>query len=241
MSQLLQVATRSGAVATLDGGGAPSRVDQGIPYDGLSVAADLSGVVDHHHQGLPFTAVGRLAVTSSPPLYYGSGAAPMSNGRLCMVDSSIDHYSAGIPYTSAGLVATTGLDPNGVVITTQPEDWFGLENATAIFTYTAVSGDLSLITYIWEEETAPGVWTLVVDGGQISGATTDTLSIATVTLANDQGRIFRGTATNDTNSQTTVSVSINITGGTFFIIAENGDQIITQVGTTEPTVTEDSV
>lgn len=120
MSQLLQIATRRNAEAidVADGFGVPLYFDQGIPYDEieggqLGVATQLAGVIDHYHQGLPFTAQGRLAVTNDKPVeYYGSGAAPFDAGGLLVLGSTvIDHYSAGIPYTADGQIAVNVLVP----------------------------------------------------------------------------------------------------------------------------------
>ena len=57
MSQLLQVATRSGTLPTVDGAAAPAYNDQGIPYDATGVAVATVGAIAYWHQGLPFVAV----------------------------------------------------------------------------------------------------------------------------------------------------------------------------------------
>jgi len=111
MSALLQVATRNGVLPAVDGVAAPLYVAGGIPYDATGVAVDLTGVIDHYHQGLPFTANGRLCVVQTAPAYYGSGAAPFLNERLTMDTTGIDHYSSSIPYTIAGGIAVEGLAP----------------------------------------------------------------------------------------------------------------------------------
>jgi hypothetical protein len=118
------------------------------------------------------------------------------------------------------------ISPDGVRITDQPDNWSGLENATATFTVVATSGDASPMTYQWQEYVAG--WSNISDGGSVSGATTDTLSIATVQLA-DNGRRFRCAVTNDYNTIYSQSARIIITGATWFIITE---------GTGERTITE---
>ena len=113
MSQLLQIATRGGQLIALSGATAPSFIDQGIPYvddEGvIKVAVEIAGVIDHHHQGLPFTAAGRLAVTNDKPVvYYGSGGAPFdATGLLVFGSGPIDHFSAGIAYTVQGQISTS--------------------------------------------------------------------------------------------------------------------------------------
>jgi hypothetical protein len=235
------------SIPTLDGVSAPQYVDQGIPYDNGNVAVDLSSAINHHHQGLPFTAAGRLAVTQDAPDYYGSGAAPFNAGRLCMLDANIDHYASGIPYVAASNIATIGLDPNGVVITQQPTSWFGVETATTdTFLTIASSGDASAMTFVWEELIV-ATWTPVVIGARPSGSTgsivasaTQSEYVVTNVQFGDNAQQFRCTVTNDTNSRTSVIVTLNVTGGTFFIVTENGDQVITAVGASEPIVTEES-
>jgi hypothetical protein len=112
MSQLLQIATRGGGpIPVVDGAIAPDHFDQGIPYDRVEgankVAVDVGGVITHHHQGLPFTAAGRIALDNGKPIsYWGSGAAPFSSLFLLSGGvGAITHYSAGIPYTAAAQIA----------------------------------------------------------------------------------------------------------------------------------------
>lgn len=105
MSQLLQVATRKGNVSIF--AGPPVFFDQGIPYADIDqIAIAPSGVIDHYHQGLPFTSTGELAaVVGVAVVRFGSGGAPFSaTGHLCFGTGAIDHYSAGIPYTVNGQI-----------------------------------------------------------------------------------------------------------------------------------------
>ncbi len=105
MSQLLQVATRSGVI-TIEALN-PATFDQGIPYTASgAVAYENLGGIDHHHQGLPFTAASRLAgvlngvVDSIQP-----GGIPITvNGHIVFGTGAIDHYSAGIPYTATSQI-----------------------------------------------------------------------------------------------------------------------------------------
>ncbi len=106
MSQLLQVATRAGGVFTvLSGNTPPDFFDQGIPYvndEGvIKLAVEVAGPIHHYHQGLPFTAEGRLAATTDKPVVYFSSGAPFDDeGFLCFGSLAFDHTSAGIPYTA---------------------------------------------------------------------------------------------------------------------------------------------
>ncbi len=111
MSQLLQVATRGGTISILDGAGAPDFYDQGIPYDfdeGINkVAVTIAGIIDHYYQGIPFTAVGRLAASSDKPVgFFGSGAAPFEDVTEFLIFGSgaTANFSAGIPYTADGQI-----------------------------------------------------------------------------------------------------------------------------------------
>ena len=112
MSQLLQIATRSGGFVLLDGVTAPDYFDQGIPFvddEGVTkLAGQIGGVIDHYHQGLPFTAVGRLAITNDKAVgRIAPGGAPFEavSELLVFGSSGVDHYSHGIPYTATNQLA----------------------------------------------------------------------------------------------------------------------------------------
>ena len=80
---------------------------QGLPYIGDAVAVDLSAAVTHHHQGLPFTADGKLAAVVAAPDYFGSGAAPFTSaGRLAVSSNAASKYLAGVTFDASGSVAT---------------------------------------------------------------------------------------------------------------------------------------
>lgn len=120
MSQLLQVATRSGSMPILDGVGSPDYFDQGIPYDldegVVRLAVTIAGVIDHYHQGLPFTAVGRLAISTDKPVgRIAPGGAPFEDIAEVIVFGSgaVHHFSAGIPYTVEDQLSVSEFDPEG--------------------------------------------------------------------------------------------------------------------------------
>lgn len=252
MSQLLQVPAKGG-LNVLDGSLAPAFFDQGLPYENVdNLAVDLSNPVDHWHQGLPFTAAGRLAVTQNAPAYYGSGAAPFSASKLCMLDAPVtDYLPGGVGITSTGQVAAAGLNPDGVFIITQPNDWTGTEGDTATFTVEATSGDGSSLTYQWEEFIT-GSWTTMTDsppprpsGSNQSGTSAGNVASSTLTITNvqfgDNGAQFRCRINNSQGDRFTVTVTLTVTGGTFFVTTEDGDLVITQIVTdTEEVITEDS-
>lgn len=110
MSQLLQVPAREGLNA-LNGSSAPALFHAGLPYvDADTLAVDLAGAIVYHHQGLPFTAEGRLAATQDPPTDYGPGAAPLAAGRLCMLDAPVAEFiPGGVGVTAGGQVAASGV------------------------------------------------------------------------------------------------------------------------------------
>jgi hypothetical protein len=117
MSQLLASTIRGqklGALSYVDGTSAPTYFSNGLPYenDG-SVAVAVDGVIDHYHQGLPFTAYGRLVVTlSGPPTRFGGGAAPFSASGQLVLGSDVTHYSGGIPFTATSAInSITGAPP----------------------------------------------------------------------------------------------------------------------------------
>lgn len=234
MSQLLQVATRSGALPTVDGVAAPDHFDQGIPYDTTGVAVDSVSAIDHHHQGLPFTAAGRLAVEQAAPVRYGSGATPFTaSGRIAMDTSPVDHFSAGIPYNAAGGIAVTGLAPFlGVTIITQPVSLVVDQPDPAVFFVEASSGDATPLTYQWQIFT--GTWMDLI------GETTDTLTIDPSNPTDDGS--YRCEVSNDTGTTitNTVTLLVNPVGGeTFFMLTELGDRMLTE-DTSDFMITEDA-
>ena len=108
MSQLLQVATRTGVIPAVDGTAAPEYVDQGVPYDGGGLLAiDTVTPSSYYHQGLPFTPNGRLHATANAPTYFGSGAAPFVGSILSMQALAVDHVNVGIPFTAVSAVSRT--------------------------------------------------------------------------------------------------------------------------------------
>lgn len=134
------------------------------------------------------------------------------------------------------------LSPDGVRITDQPDDWFGAEGATATFTVVAISGNLSPLSYQWQEYATGVGWQNTTDGGTLSGSVTDTLTI-TPTVIGDNGRRFRVAVTNSFNAINSQDATLTITSATFFIMTEAGDQIFAEatIGTgNDETVSEDS-
>ena len=105
MSQLLISAPKdadTGAILVVVGTAAPDHFSCGIPYDSAGMAVDDSSPITNYSMGLPFTANGRLAVSSGATTYYNSGAAPFdASGALVMQNGTVDHVATGIPYLAA--------------------------------------------------------------------------------------------------------------------------------------------
>jgi len=112
MSQLLHILGTEGGIRLVPSSAKPTRTTQGLPTDpagGLpGLAIDLTGAITHHHQGLPFTAQGRLAaeLAAGVPAYFGSGAAPFSaTGRLLFSsDPAIASHIARVPFAADGRI-----------------------------------------------------------------------------------------------------------------------------------------
>lgn len=121
------------------------------------------------------------------------------------------------------------LSPDGVRITDQPDDWFGAEGEPATFTVVATSGNASPLSYQWQEYTVGVGWQDTTDAGTLSGSITDTLTINPTVIA-DNGRRFRVRVTNSFNNINSQEASLNITGATFFIMTEEGNQIFAEAG-----------
>lgn len=78
------------------------------------------------------------------------------------------------------------LQDRAIVILTQPSNFVGVATTTATFSVTAISnppGDDSLLTYQWQFNTGSGSYSNLSNGGDISGATSATVSIANTNAA----------------------------------------------------------
>lgn len=126
-------------------------------------------------------------------------------------------------WTNGGVVS-----PDGVRITQQPVRYSGLEGTDAVFTVAATSGNASPLSYQWQENVS-GVWGDIADGGQISGATTTTLTVTSIQVV-DNNRRFRVRVTNSYNSINSNSADIRLTGATWFILDEVGNRLIDEPG-----------
>lgn len=106
MSALLQTFA-DGTVAYRNGTGVPTGFTNGLPVDTGALAVDGATAIDHHHQGLPYTANGRLAVSIGGSVsFYNHGAAPIdAGGRLVIDTGAAAAFTSGVPYTGTGEVA----------------------------------------------------------------------------------------------------------------------------------------
>ena len=73
-----------GSISVVVGTLAPERVENGVPYDGSSVAIDTVSPIAHYHHGLPFTSAGRIvAATGTDPDRIAGGATPYCPTGWC--------------------------------------------------------------------------------------------------------------------------------------------------------------
>lgn len=100
MSQLLQGLAVDGKIPAIDRITAPAYYKGGLPFDAEgALSVTLNGIVDHHHQGLPFTVQNRLAVQQGVLSYFGNGAAPFASSGLLLVGVSAPvDFLAGVGY-----------------------------------------------------------------------------------------------------------------------------------------------
>jgi len=218
------------ATPITDGTAYPEYFDQGLPFDGGTIAVDTVSPIAYYDTGLPFTANSRIAVTTLDPVRWDADAVPYGpDERVAMSDAGVAHYSSKLPYTSIGAWAVNSIVPNpGVSIIDQPDSLSVVEGNAAVFTVVAISGDASPLSYQWQEFT--GTWVDLVDGGAISGVNTATLTIDPAELV-DTGEQFRVLVTNAVNTVASQTATLTVTAmETFYIIAENGDFLITEDG-----------
>ena len=219
------------ATPITEGVSPPEYFDQGLPFDGGTLAVDVSSPIAYYDTGLPFTANSRIAVTTLPPVRWDADAVPYAgNDRVAMSADAVSHYSSKLPYTVDGAWAVTSIDPNdGVEIVDQPDDISVTEGDNAVFMVVAVSGNGSPLTYQWQVFFGGG-WPDLTDGAGVSGSTTDTLTIGPTDLS-QEGLQYRVVVTNSVDSKISNVVVLTVTPlETFYILAENGDFLITENG-----------
>jgi hypothetical protein len=90
-------------------------------------------------------------------------------------------------------------------ITQDPDDTTVFINFGAQF---AANSNDPAATYVWQSDTGSGWWT-VTNGGQYTGATTKTLAVNTVTMAND-GQKFQAIITSGSCSDTTEEAELTV-------------------------------
>jgi len=217
------------ATPITEGTAYPEYFDQGLPFDGGTIAVDVSSPIAYYDTGLPFTANSRIAVTTLPPVRWDADAVPYgANDRVAMSEDPVSHYSSKLPYTIDGAWAVDSIDPNqGVEIADQPDSISVTEGFPAVFMVVAVSGNGSPLFYQWQAYNG-SMWVDLTDGGTISGTTTDTLTIDPVTLG-ETGVQFRVVVTNSVDSKTSSIATLTVTAlETFYVLTEAGDRVLTE-------------
>lgn len=116
------------------------------------------------------------------------------------------------------------------VITAQPVTWQGAEGVSILFTITAYSEDGSPLTYQWQERNPQGEGINLVDGGRVTGASTDTLQISGATLA-DEGRLFRCKVCNANTCVYSVWAGVDVIGVVYFLVSEAGSFMVDEPAT----------
>ncbi len=150
----------------------------------------------------------------------GATSATLKFGSVTVSDVASDYnvvisgtYSPVATSTNVSLTVNTA--PS---ITTEPVDQLVFAGVSAIFSVTATGSGL---TYQWRKGT-----TNVSNGGNISGATTATLTIGSVTIADiatDYNVVISGTCLpNDTSVNVSLDINLNIPPA---IITQPADQV----------------
>ncbi len=137
---------------------------------------------------------GQYSGTSTPNLTITNAQAGDTGSYRCGVTSNCG--SVVVVYTTAALVTVNPL----VAISAQPGDQFVCPNSSAVFSVAATGGTL---TYQWQKGTVN-----LANGGNISGATTATLSVSPAT-STDAG-LYRCVITNNCGSLTSAQANLTI-------------------------------
>ena len=92
------------------------------------IYAQEGGIVDHWHQGLPFTDLSRLAVEQGEVAQYVSQSIPYTLSRRVLVNSGVtSHINQGLAYLANGALSVFPSQPFINWIDSEPwddgEDW----------------------------------------------------------------------------------------------------------------------
>lgn len=100
-----------------------------------------------------------------------------------------------------------------IVIDTQPVDYVATTDPEDIEFTIAVTPSVGSAVYQWQQQTASATtrWTNLVDGGDITGSDSDTLSINNATLAAYDGYKFRCKVTSDGGASEVTSNTVTVT------------------------------
>lgn len=179
-------------------------VVQGIPNP-ISVTAgggtfdEFVGVwIDYDHSGTfdasEFTSVGTTTGGTLVANINVPASAPLGQARMRVRVQYFNPFAAGDACTPAFLAFGETEDYLVNIITcvqgsfdAQPVNTSVVCGNNVSFS-TSVSG--TLITYQWQEKIGSGPWTNVINGGQYGGATTNTLTLSSVTTGSD-GNLYR--------------------------------------------------
>jgi hypothetical protein len=148
----------------------------GLAIVQVSVSDPATATYQWSKDGQPLTDDGRISGTTTDTLQINDTTGADSGAYTCAVLNSC--LSPGEEVTTTGLIDF--IDP---VFPDPPQDTCAEVGTDAVFTATADSPEAFVVR--WYEGD-----TLLTDGGQFSGTTTDTLTVSNVQLVDD-GREFR--------------------------------------------------
>ncbi len=140
----------------------------------------------------------------SPTLYVNSTTMAMNGNKYrCEVRDGMHTQT-----TNAATLTVTAAPTGTVNITTQPTDQTVAPGTNATFTIAATTTiPAGTVTYKWQEETAPGVWTDII------GETAPTYVVTSTTLAMT-GKKFRCEVTDGTTTVNSNVATLTVSSGT---------------------------
>lgn len=81
--------------------------NMGLNYEAAGgIAAASSGVINHHHNGLPFDEDGRLLTQAAAVDHYDQGIGFTASGFVAIIAAGAGYYDQGAKFTDGRIQAT---------------------------------------------------------------------------------------------------------------------------------------
>lgn len=161
-------------------------------------------VLRYNTNGTSDNTFGNAGATT-PEDFSGADETPQS--IFILNDGKIFVQGYSIPDFGESFYSLLRYNSCGISISTQPANATKNVNGNATFTVTSSSSGSA--SYQWQSKTGASSWMNLANGGQFSGVQTATLTIANITVANDQ-QMFRNIAVSGACSDTSNAATLSV-------------------------------